>query len=232
MVSEPLEVSNYRYERKFVVSELTKHEVESIVKLHPVMFSEIYHQRFVNNIYFDGVNLKSYFDNVDGNHSRIKMRIRWYGELFGDIEKPALELKIKNGLLGRKESFSLYPFELNGNFNIQTISGVIEKSDIPEIIKIKLRSSYPTLLNRYSRRYFQSADGNYRITIDTDQTFYRISYHNNSFLSKLTDDASVILELKYDEDMDNNSDHITAYFPFRLSRSSKYASGFAKLYNW
>jgi len=33
---------DFRYERKFLISGLTKAEVESIIKLHPAMFSEIY----------------------------------------------------------------------------------------------------------------------------------------------------------------------------------------------
>ena len=78
----------YRYERKFFISKLTKYEVESLIKLHPAMFSEIYFPRFVNNLYFDSFNMKSYFDSVDGSPNRRKIRIRWYGDLFGDIEKP------------------------------------------------------------------------------------------------------------------------------------------------
>ena len=48
--------SQFRYERKFFISQLTKFEVESMIRIHPAVFSEIYHKRFVNNIYFDTVN--------------------------------------------------------------------------------------------------------------------------------------------------------------------------------
>ncbi len=222
--------NNYRYERKFFVENLSVQQVESIVKLHPAMFSEIYHQRFVNNIYFDSLNLESYFDNIDGSPHKIKFRIRWYGELFGHIEKPVLELKIKNGLSGKKESYQLPSFELDKTFNDLIIANAIDKSDVPEITKMKLKSLEPVLLNRYSRKYFKSAGGDYRITVDTNLDFCTVSNHNNSFLSKLFDDINVILELKYDQKMDDNANYITNYFPFRMTKSSKYVACVNKLY--
>ena len=48
MLLGPADTDNYRYERKFFISELTRQEVESIIRINPVMFSEIYHERFVN----------------------------------------------------------------------------------------------------------------------------------------------------------------------------------------
>ena len=39
--------------------------------------------------------IKNFFDNVYGNVNKIKPRIRWYGELFGLVEHPILEYKIK-----------------------------------------------------------------------------------------------------------------------------------------
>ena len=219
---------NYRYERKFFISDITKHNVESIVKLHPAMFSAIFHQRFVNSIYFDAIDFRNYFDNVNGSSHRIKIRIRWYGELFGHINKPVLELKIKNESLNRKQVYSLYPFDFNNSFTAEEILNIINKSDVPEIIKIN--SLKPVLLTRYSRKYFKSADGNYRITIDTDLVFYHIYCQKNLFVNKLIDDINVILELKYNQNADNKANYITNFFPFRLSKSSKYVTGIDKLY--
>lgn len=232
MVSRGLRNTNFRYERKFIVSELTTCDVVSTVKLHPAMFSEIYHQRFVNNIYFDFVNLQNYFDNIDGNPHRTKIRVRWYGESFGTIRHPALELKSKHGSLGTKQSFSLPPFVLDNNFSIQTVSDIIKESSLPDILKLGLRSSFPTLFNVYSRRYFRSADGNYRITIDSDHVFYRIRHHNNSFINTFPDRCGIILELKYNQNMDDCSHYITNCFPFRLAKSSKYVGGIQKVYSW
>jgi SPX domain protein involved in polyphosphate accumulation len=223
-------MNDLRYERKFFVSELTSHEIESIVKLHPAMFSEIFHERFINNIYFDSLYLRNFFDTVDGTAQRLKIRIRWYGELYGLIDKPVLEFKIKNGLTGRKEAFLLRPFEFEKADCGKTISQIFDESDIPGIHKLKLKTVEPMLLNRYKRRYFQSSDKKYRITIDTNLSFFRIRRSYNSFLHKLTDNRSIILELKYGSEMDNAASDITSIFPFRLTKSSKYVIGIEKLY--
>ena len=115
------DTKNFRYERKFFISGLTKTEVEKIINFHPAMFFEIFQKRLVNNIYFDSSELNSYYDNINGDLNRIKTRIRWYGELFGEIEKPFLELKIKCGLLGKKLRFSLPPFKIGNHFNMQKV---------------------------------------------------------------------------------------------------------------
>ena len=225
-----LKDKTYRYERKYFINEITGKDIISIVKLHPAMFSEIFYQRSVNNIYFDSLELNNYFDNIDGNMCRIKSRIRWYGEIFCVIEKPVLELKIKNGLLGRKERYPLNTFKLDNNFNMQNIFHIIQNTNIPEVVKIGIKSSQPTLLNKYDRKYFLSADKQYRITIDTNQVFYRIESQNNHFLNKIKNDVNVILELKYDKNADDDVNRITEHFPFRLTKSSKYISGVEKIY--
>ena len=97
-ITAPPLSGNYRYERKSVISELTKNEIKALIKLHPAMFLESYPPRFVNNLYLDSVGMNNYFDNMAGLKERVKVRIRWYGRLFGSVEKPTLELKIKNGL--------------------------------------------------------------------------------------------------------------------------------------
>jgi len=224
--------NDYRYERKFSVSGLSKFEVELLVKLHPAMFSEIYYQRYINNIYFDAPNMRHYFDNIHGLNNRMKIRIRWYGDLFGVIENPKLELKNKKGLLGKKESFPLAPFSINASIQRKTIEEIFRGSEIPDALKLELICLQPTLLNRYCRKYFQSADRNYRITIDSDMEFYLINCQNNTFLQKSADSENTIVELKYDPDKDQNVGRITNYFLFRMTKSSKYVNGIERLHMW
>lgn len=222
----------WRHERKFLILELSLQELESIVKLHPHMFLERYRKRFVNNIYFDSMMLKNYLCNVDGNSERIKVRIRWYGNLFGFIEKPVLELKIKNGMLGRKESFPLSPFSLDQHFATQKIMAIVKKSNVPDAVKKEMHYLEPVLLNRYKRKYYSSIDKNYRITIDSDMVFYNMGRHNNSFLSRMVDNQNLVLELKYDENMYRYVEEITNRFPFRFTKNSKYVNGVEMLTLW
>lgn len=223
-------LDDYRYERKLFITELTRPELELIVKLQPAAFSEIYHERLVNNIYFDSSDMKSYFDNVDGLKDRLKVRIRWYGPLFGLAEKPVLEFKIKKGLVGKKESFRLVPFSVDKNLQKDTLLDVFKRSQIPENVKLDLELLEPSLLNRYRRKYFQSADRKYRITIDWEMEFYQIRAYNNTFLHKSADLTSAIVELKYNTKEDPYVEKIANCFPVRITRSSKYVNGIERVY--
>jgi len=231
MVKAVNEDAGYRYERKFFISDLSLKEVESFVKLHPALFSEIYYQRYINNIYFDSFEWNHYYENVDGVANKIKMRIRWYGDLFGSIEKPVLELKIKQGRVGKKVSFPLYPFVLNKTFNLTVLTEMIEASELPDNLVEQAKLSRPVLLNRYCRKYYQSADMNFRITLDWDMQFLKIQSQFNAFINKYVDHVNVVLELKYNNQFDDMAQFIGCYIPFIVTKSSKYVSGIEKIYD-
>ena len=201
------------------------HEVESYLKLHPAFFREIFQERTVNNIYFDTCDFKNFMDNVNGNSERKKVRIRWYGELFGKIEKPVLEYKIKSSIVGKKESYPIKGFSLDATFDYATVVDVIKQSNVPEIVKEDFQYVEPALLNNYKRKYFLSSDKNYRVTIDRDLAYYNIKKNNNLFLSKFQKHQTIIVELKYNSQLDNQANSISTLFPFRLTKSSKYVNG-------
>jgi hypothetical protein len=75
-----------------------------------------------------------------------------------------------------------------------------------------MRSVYPTVLNSYNRKYFISADKNFRITIDKDLSFFGIGYNQPLFLNKVKKYNVVVVELKYnamfEEEGKNNSRRI------------------------
>lgn len=222
-----IKVSNYRYERKFLIAELSEAEVIDIVKRHPKIFSEIYYQRFVNNIYYDSCDLTNYHDNVSGAADRVKYRIRWYGDLFGDVLKPTFEIKIKRGLVGKKESYPVVPFALSKNAKISSILKFETGTTDPLILNTG--HIEPILLNRYSRTYYQSFDKRFRITVDHDQSFYQVNKGNNKFMNYSCDKDTTILELKYEVADDFEVGEVTSIFPFRLSKSSKYVNGIERV---
>ena len=225
-MSSSLAPERFRYERKFFISEVDKSAVERVLRFHPALFSEIHHERHVNNIYFDSMNLKAYHENLTGASERAKVRIRWYGDLFGDIKKPVLELKMKNNMLGTKLSYPLEQFRLDERFSLEMLQKrVFPHSNLPGWIVEGLRSLEPSLLNRYKRKYFLSADTRYRLTIDTDMEFYRIGPRNNSFVEKVGIRDGIVLELKYSRQDDEGAERIAGGFPFRLTKNSKYVSG-------
>ena len=129
-------MDKYRYERKFFVENKTAIELDLIVKNHPYFFKEIFKERFINNIYFDTPNLSNYYANVDGNYNRRKVRIRWYGNLLGEIENPKLEIKIKQGELGNKIIHSVNNFILNNEIYKNIIFDLVDNSNLIDQINI------------------------------------------------------------------------------------------------
>ncbi len=215
-----------RYLRKFAVPELDKKEAELVIKNNPSLFREIYHERYVNNIYFDTPDKKNYEDNVIGSNERVKYRIRWYGKLFGNIEKPVLELKIRRNELGAKMSFPLKQFKMDSKLTKSyLVKNVFSKSNLPEWVLENLKRQEFSILNRYQRTYFMSSDKKFRITLDCGLEFYNIDNRNNSFIEKNISKEGVIIELKYNREDDAIASRITNKFPFRLTKSSKYVTG-------
>ena len=227
--SDLSENSIWRYERKFAISSLSKFEIESIIKLHPMIFSEIFYERVVNNIYLDSMNFDNYWENLIGNSQRLKIRIRWYNDTFGQIEEPKMEIKIKSGFLGNKISYPMMPFYLDQNVPISNIIESIKKSEIHDNIKIEILNLKFAIMNLYNRKYFLSADKKFRLTIDTDMQYFKINDNFNSFLCKNKDLSYSILELKYNREFDDSVAAITNWFLFRLTRNSKYINGIEKL---
>ena len=223
-------LKHFRYERKFYLKGLKREELETILKFHPAAFKEIYYERTVNSIYFDSFDLHHYLDNVNGVTKRLKVRIRWYGDLLGFIEKPTLELKVKHNQHVGKLLYPLGPFTLDNNFSIDTIRNLFKKLSLPEVLKLHLIKLNFSLLNSYSRKYYLSSDKKYRLTIDKDVEVYKITPYHNNFLCKSKDTEGTILELKYNKPNDEFVDDITNYFSFRMTRSSKYVDGITRLY--
>lgn len=218
-----------RHERKFLISDYSALEVEQIIKYNPACFKEIYHPRTINNIYFDSLGFNSYFGNVDGERDRVKARIRWYGDLFGKVDKPILEYKIKRGLLGKKNFYQLLPFVLDNSFSKQHIISALNVESVPVDIKNDMLAMQPALLNSYVRKYFISADKKFRLTIDTNLQYYRISYNQNVFINTVVDHKSVVLELKYDSQYEIEAKEIGSALPFKLTKNSKYLQGIERV---
>ena len=222
----------FRKERKYAIFDVGFSIVENFVRSHPAMFTKPFPFRYVNNIYFDISNFQNYSDNVVGAMHRKKFRIRWYGSQFGFIEKPVLEIKIKEGLAGAKKYFPLSSFTLEDGFSEKSIQILLDQSDIPLSIKEMLRHFVPTLLNQYRRDYYLSADHKFRLTLDSKLTYTRIAKYQNYFMRKVNDDRKVIIELKYDVKYDTEFSQISSFFPFRMTKNSKYVDGIENLDLW
>jgi len=221
---------DYRYERKFLVENMNHQQAIGLILRHPYLFYQPYPPRYINNFYLDTPEMDNYFDNVCGAPDRRKVRLRWYGELFGPIKKSTLEFKIKRGLVGTKRLYPFSGFTLQPGFASGELRRLGRESDLPDEIKTVLLTQQIVLLNRYYRYYFATHDNRFRLTVDTDLNYYRVDRHCNQFVHRQTDQHSTIVELKYGKPEDLEAQRVSGYFPFRVTKSSKYVVGIERVY--
>ena len=222
---------NYRFERKFIIPFRLTYSIEEVLKSNSALMRKIFYPRFVNNIYFDNPSFRFYFENIDGVCERMKMRIRWYGNMKGEIKKPVLELKQKNGLTGSKSFFTIPSFNINDIYNPGFLSYLFKKTNLDMRKKILMLSLKPTLINRYQRKYFLSFDQKFRVTLDHHLKYYPVSSPEQLSSCGLKDSLSMIMELKYSPIYQLESNNITQEFPFRVIKNSKYVRGIQIIYN-
>jgi hypothetical protein len=215
--------AHLRYERKFIANGHPVAEVLALVRHHPAMFRETYPERVVNSLYLDTPGLRYYHEHVNGAANRLKVRIRWYGDLHGRAEQAALELKIRHGQLSRKETYTIPAIPLQPPLGKNVLETVRRERDTSTARNIDLYGLMPALVNRYRRRYFCTADGHVRLTVDWGLQFFAPHATNGSSLPH--DGPELVLELKYGDAHAEDAVRIANAFPFRLSRCSKYVLG-------
>src|SRR5688572_327423 len=178
-----------RNERKFAVPDLSVEELESIIWQNPFNFHPIHHPRHVNSAYFDTTELHDYHAHISGAEKRQKYRLRWYGALRG-VERPRLEIKMREGQVGRKVSYPIAPIDLLDRLEPQEIR-LGQDVELDARHHARLRSSFTTVLTRYHRRYYLSADGRFRLTLDEQLSFLAPGG------AQVDEDRVRVLELKY-----------------------------------
>lgn len=221
-----------RHENKFVLPAEDYAAFHAQLLSSRFFFSEIYHERRVNNIYLDTEDYKNLFDNLHGVQNREKHRIRWYGDE-SSAGQPLLEYKIKQGSMGYKEYYALPEFLLDSSFDYNKYlagvkKGINGKMALYAAMYHDISREVPTLFNTYLRRYFLSADGKFRITMDRCLRYKAINRWFDS-LPAFTEEKLVV-ELKYENDDISLARAILQDLGLRLSRNSKYVVGMQALY--
>jgi VTC domain len=204
-----------RYERKYRIDNLPFSEVESKVRNHSLAFLPAFPDRWVNTLYLDNKELDCLRENLESTRNRVQFRIRWYGADMLEVKAPVLESKIISGYLEEKSHRPLPSFHIHS------------RHTIADYVKLHLTSTLdaePVLLSRYLRSYYQSAGGDYRLTIDRAIEFRSVSPGFFSVLNH-TADPAVIVEVKYAEGMDESWTWNEPYWPFSETRFSKYVQG-------
>lgn len=218
-----------RYEVKFVSREQSLQDVLSWIRLHPAAFTSRYPSRFVHNVYFDTHDHKAYCENLAGISARFKVRYRWYGSEKSPMAG-TLEIKKRRNCYGWKVGFAVADAPYASNDTWAVIRDRI-RCQIDAAGRAWLDANpMPALLNEYHRRYFVSADGTIRVTVDTglhawDQRFKpRPNFTPNGVQRPV-----VVVEFKFDRQYRDAASRALLGFPIRVSRNSKYGSGMQAL---
>ena len=132
--------------------------------------------------------------------------------------------------MGTKISYPFPDFNFQSKFSENYLRELIATSTLPQEVTFYLKTVEPVLTNRYLRWYLATPDQAFRVTVDADLTYYHINKFNNQFLFHQVDRQSIIVELKYQREHDPRADQISAGFPFRMTRSSKYVQGIERIY--
>lgn len=237
-------MSKPRHELKYLLDSHQPEKLDLLIRLHPKQFSQIYYPRVINNLYLDDARLSFYFANLHGVSQRAKVRWRWYSPEYNNFDSsqpPHLEFKVKQSQFITKyvaQVDQINPAVLTKALaNLpRSIQKLIKKikaqsktqPQAPPGLLAKLELLQPAIVNAYTRRYYLSASGKIRLTVDTDLRFYAVNDGQVIWDQPLQSPAT-ILEFKADVDAWPELTQAANHFPFALNRCSKYVLGVSSL---
>lgn len=211
-----------RCELKFVSNDIFYSNAINWIKKNKINFTEHYPSRFVNSIYFDSYSYNSFKENLFGDSKKTKTRYRWYGNLISSA-LGFFEIKKRKNVYNYKKIIQIEKLNINEDCQLREILNSIKiylKPD--EKLELEARP-FPTILNRYYREYFIDFTGNVRVTIDRNIKIFDQRLSNKINLKKKINYPNLmIIEFKFKQTQANNFTNFFNYFPFRLSRNSKY----------
>jgi len=217
-----------RYEFKFPCAPTLLPNLTAWVRLHPLHWRATYPPRQVNNVYFDTADYRSLNDNLSGIGARRKLRIRWYGPNPGRIVQGHFEIKCKKGLVGWK---IMRPLNLDLDLQTETWSDLVHRlRQQASVSALHWLDEFPepTLINHYWRAYYETTNGDLRLTLDTElRAYVQRSQARPNVQRPAPLDAHVIIELKspVDDEAYRQLIAVLQSLPLRTDRYSKYVQG-------
>ena len=211
---------NKRIELKDVYNKSDIFRIEKAINLSKFSFNEIYPKRTINSIYLDNHLFNSLTDSFDGNCSRKKTRIRWYGNSMTPTPS-TLEIKRKQGFISWKEtsrnSHIVDPSAINW-------SNFITKKNKHEFFNYESENLLPKSIVSYNRRYFASFDRKIRITIDNELKFFeQVSTCKPNLKYANYRSQIMVTEIKVDLSNHHVLNDLLTDLPFTSRRFSKYS---------
>lgn len=211
-----------RHEVKFAAYSTDYAALRHWLHMQPAGFRCAYPDRCVNNIYFDTWDYRAYAENLAGVSERTKLRYRWYGDSIGPAQG-TLEVKQKRNHFGVKHRFVLPHAPYKPGDDWPTIRATIRDAITPSGHLWFDQNPLPVMLNRYTREYFQTADGKIRATIDTEQQVYDQRFGREpNFDRRVIMQDTLVVEFKFAREDRQLAVELLATIPLRVGRHSKY----------
>jgi len=203
-------------------------------------FKKSYEDRRVNSLYYDTYNLDFANDNITGLSKRIKIRARWYSKydqnFLNDFCKDKnFKFEVKRKVNNLSDKVFLLEVSCNKedtflkrqNFLKKKLNQAISNYSI--ISKLLLRN---IIFVGYKREYYQHFfSPNIRLTIDKDIACSISNQLPNSKKSIISNNY-IIVEFKFEYNMEKLVTQLLKNFPFRRIRSSKYLYALSKYYRF
>ena len=205
-----------RYERKWVFNSIDHIQLFILLNRSNFLFTNQFSDRQVNSIYFDDENHTSIIQNIDGISEKKKYRLRWYGD-FKIITNPTFEIKSKKGFEVSKKNFDLPKMSNLNLFDYNDIEKIELLINGNFNFKNKL---FPILTTHYLRSYFISSNKLVRSTVD--RNLKSLLLYKNRNLNIVKEYEDIILEFKYDLNLDEYVRSNLGNISSRLSKNSKF----------
>jgi hypothetical protein len=220
---------SYRFEVKIPIPLNRLECVKIWLNNHSLSFATHHPSRWVNSLYLDLHNLASFEENLSGISQRKKVRIRWYNNLY-NANNATLEFKHRQAGKGYKVSYQTNLDFCSSPFNW---SRVLKKCyrELPAEGRVKWgNDQYPVLICRYLRDYYLSRCNRIRATFDKQIEVYDQRFNPRVNLKKPVSLGDyVLLELKCEDQYEQELSNLIATCPLRPSRHSKYVNGVRQL---
>ena len=218
---------DWRYEIKFTLNRSEAIDFERWLH-HKPFFSKAFPSRKVNSVYFDDLSLSTAANNIMGLPNRMKVRVRSYGNRWGGCNPLAVELKLKQGRLGRKVSA---PLDVDSEKLLAMSSDEIDRVLRPNIdISREIHRGVafvPILSVGYKRQYYKGPN-NIRVTVDDEVTFGNLFKCTNIANPELLNIDKKIVEFKFPPSAKADVCEVMKDLYLYPSRSSKYIMGLSR----
>jgi len=220
-----------RMEIKFVGYRVNYDTVLNALRMHPLGFTVPYPDRQINNVYFDTFEYSALAENLSGVSSRTKVRYRWYGGSKCP-SSGALEIKCKRNFFGWKLRYKAKNLIAQSTTSWQEIRQAMVQQMSAEAKQWLDNRPLPVFINRYTRNYLVSSNGKMRATIDTRQEVWDQRYASHpSFILKANLPDTLVVEFKFDRELQPMASKLLQGFPLRVSRHSKYVNAVLAIQN-